>query len=59
MNLEAALDEIVEPARAELHIVRERAREKTPARDHGNQPTTDPAPPRTWSVGPIHHRRTR
>ena len=36
MNLENALNEIVELARAELHIVRKRAEEKTPARDHGH-----------------------
>src|SRR5215471_15950518 len=35
VNLETALNEIVELARAELHIVRKRAEEKTPARDHG------------------------
>jgi len=36
MNLETALNEIVELARTELHIVRKRAEEKTPAREHGN-----------------------
>jgi hypothetical protein len=35
MNLEEALDKMVEHARDELHIVRKRAREKTLARDHG------------------------
>jgi hypothetical protein len=35
MNLEEALDRLVEHARDELHIVRKRAEEKTPARDHG------------------------
>jgi hypothetical protein len=35
MTLETTLNEIVEVARAELHIVRKRAEEKTPARDHG------------------------
>jgi hypothetical protein len=35
MNLETALDEIVELARTELHIVGKRA-EKTAARDHGH-----------------------
>ena len=36
MNLEATLNEIVELARAELHIVRKRAEQKTAARDHGH-----------------------
>ncbi len=36
MNLETALNEIVELARTELHIVRKRAEEKTVAREHGN-----------------------
>ena len=35
MNLEETLEKIVELAREELHIVRKRAEEKTPARDHG------------------------
>ena len=35
MDLEQALEKIVELAREELHIVRKRAEEKTPARDHG------------------------
>jgi hypothetical protein len=35
MNLEDTLEKIVELAREELHIVRKRAEEKTPARDHG------------------------
>jgi hypothetical protein len=35
MDLEQTLEKIVELARAELHIVRKRAEEKTPARDHG------------------------
>ncbi len=35
MDLEETLDKIVELAREELHIVRKRAQEKTPARDHG------------------------
>jgi hypothetical protein len=35
MNLEETLEKVVEHARAELHIVRKRAEEKTPARDHG------------------------
>ena len=35
MNLEETLEKIVEVAREELHIVRKRAEEKTPARDHG------------------------
>jgi hypothetical protein len=35
MNFEQTLDKIVELAREELHIVRKRAEEKTPARDHG------------------------
>lgn len=36
MNLETALDELVEIARTELHIVRKRAEEKTSAREHGS-----------------------
>jgi len=35
MNLEETWKKIVELAREELHIVRKRAEEKTPARDHG------------------------
>jgi hypothetical protein len=35
MNLEETLEKVVELAREELHIVRKRAAEKTPARDHG------------------------
>lgn len=36
MDLEQTLDKVVELAREELHIVRKRAQEKTPARDHGH-----------------------
>jgi hypothetical protein len=36
MDLEETLEKIVELAREELHIVRKRAEEKTPARDHGH-----------------------
>jgi hypothetical protein len=35
MDLEQTLEKLVEHAREELHIVRKRAEEKTPARDHG------------------------
>jgi len=35
MNLEETLEKVVELAREELQIVRKRAEEKTPARDHG------------------------
>ena len=35
MDLEETLEKIVELAREELHIVRKRDKEKTPARDHG------------------------
>jgi hypothetical protein len=35
VDLEEALARIVELGREELHIVRKRAEEKTPARDHG------------------------
>ena len=35
MDLQETLEKIVEMAREELHIVRKRAEEKTPARDHG------------------------
>jgi hypothetical protein len=35
MNLEQTLEKIVENASKELHVVRKRAEEKTPARDHG------------------------
>ena len=36
MNLETVLNEIVEQAGIELHIVRKRAEQKTAAREHGN-----------------------
>ena len=36
MNLEETLDKVVELAREELHVVRKRAEERTPARDHGH-----------------------
>jgi hypothetical protein len=36
MSLEDTLDKIVESAREELAIVRKRAEERTPARDHGH-----------------------
>jgi hypothetical protein len=36
MDLEETLAKIVELGREELHIVRKRAEEKTPARDHGH-----------------------
>ena len=35
VDLEQALTRLVESATEELHIVRKRAEEKTPARDHG------------------------
>ena len=35
MDLEQALAKVVELSREELSIVRKRAEEKTPARDHG------------------------
>lgn len=35
MNLEETLSKVVELSREELGIVRKRAEEKTPARDHG------------------------
>jgi hypothetical protein len=35
VDLEQALDKIVELSREELRIVRKRAEEKTPPRDHG------------------------
>ena len=35
MDLEQTLNKIVELSREELHVVRKRAEEKTPARDHG------------------------
>jgi hypothetical protein len=35
MNLEETLAKIVELGQEELHIVRKRGEEKTPARDHG------------------------
>lgn len=35
MDLEQTLEKIVELAREELHIVRKRTEEKTPARQHG------------------------
>ena len=34
VDLEETLEKIVELSREELHIVRKRAKEKTPARDH-------------------------
>ena len=36
MNLEETLAKVVELGQEELHIVRKRAEEKTPARDHGD-----------------------
>jgi hypothetical protein len=36
MDLEETLARVVELSREELHIVRKRAEEKTPARDHGH-----------------------
>jgi hypothetical protein len=36
MDLEQALNKIAELSREELRIVRKRAEEKTPARDHGH-----------------------
>jgi hypothetical protein len=36
MDLEETLEKLVEAAREELSIVRKRAEEKTPARDHGH-----------------------
>jgi hypothetical protein len=36
MTLETTLNELVEHARTELHIVRKRAEEKTAAREHGH-----------------------
>jgi hypothetical protein len=35
MDLQETLEKVVERAREELHVVRKRAEEKTPARDHG------------------------
>ena len=35
MDLEETLEKLVEVAREELHIVRKRAEDRTPARDHG------------------------
>jgi len=35
MDLQETLEKVVELAREELHVVRKRAEEKTPARDHG------------------------
>lgn len=35
MNLQETLEKIVELAREELHVVRKRNEERTPARDHG------------------------
>jgi hypothetical protein len=36
MGLEETLAKVIELSREELHIVRKRAEEKTPARDHGH-----------------------
>lgn len=36
MTLQETLEKIAELAHDELHIVRKRAEEKTPARDHGH-----------------------
>ena len=36
MSLEETLNKIVELSREELHIVRKRAEERTPAREHGH-----------------------
>jgi len=35
MDLQETLEKVVELAREELHVVRKRAEERTPARDHG------------------------
>jgi hypothetical protein len=35
MNLEETLEKVAELAREELHVVRKRAEQRTPARDHG------------------------
>jgi hypothetical protein len=35
MDLEETLEKVVELAREELHVLRKRHEEKTPARDHG------------------------
>ena len=35
MDRQQTLEKVVEHAREELHVVRKRAEEKTPARDHG------------------------
>ncbi|HXW58903.1 MAG TPA: hypothetical protein VEJ23_05435 [Solirubrobacteraceae bacterium] len=35
MDLQQTLEKLVENAHEELHVVRKRAEEKTPARDHG------------------------
>jgi hypothetical protein len=35
MNLEETLEKVVELAREQVHIVRKRGEERTPARDHG------------------------
>lgn len=36
MDLQATLEKLIEHAREELHVVRKRAEEKTPAREHGH-----------------------
>lgn len=35
VDLQETLEKVVEMAREELHVVRKRAEEKTPAREHG------------------------
>jgi len=50
MNLEEPWKKIVELAREELHIVRKRAEEKTPARDHGHDYTRHRPPPIAWII---------
>jgi hypothetical protein len=36
MNLDEALEKVVELAREELHVLRKREKEKTPGREHGH-----------------------
>lgn len=49
MNLEETLEKVLELAREELHIVRKRAEERTPARGSVAHPRVVPLTPR-WKL---------
>jgi hypothetical protein len=54
VDLEETLEKVVELAREELRVVRKRAQEKTPARDHGKDyHEAHRRPPTAWTTTPI------